>query len=548
MSPTRPDKALPDGLAACTALNAPILADAIGLPSSGAIIESATLVGPETLSMNPHPPFSPAPPDIAVIPAHPEFCKVLGSILPVDSSALPIRFEVNLPTEWNNRYLQFGGGGFNGVLITGLGLPPSARPDLPSPLGRGFVTAGTDSGHSVQSGVPIQAFALNPETLENFAFASYKKVHDVALVLITRRYGREPSRRYFMGSSEGGREALTMAQRFPTDFEGIFARVPVINWTGLQMAGTRIGIAQMNGGWLGPEATRVVAESVRSQCDAADGLVDGVISDYDGCKKRFVASQMRCRGTTSTGCLTDAQMAAFESMHSPLEYPNVFAHSATHYPGWELGGEDAQGTGAVGGWVSWQSGGAAPTVPPGPQSSRAWLYGSGAIQYFVAQSAEFDPSNFDPHRFTSRLSEISALMDSTDPDLERFAQHGGRLIVSEHLADYAQSPYAGIEYVKSVQARLGAEATDVFMRLYVTPGADHMGMGAASSVDILSVLMTWVEDGKAPGDLVQARLEATPPFAVIATRPMCRYPGYPHYRGSDPDRASSFVCAETLKP
>src|SRR5471030_48220 len=173
----------PTAAEACAHLIQPIAADRIGLPSKGATIESATLVPASLLAMLPKPPFVPTPPEIAVLPANPEHCRVIGAIMPVDPQAPPIRFQVNLPTQWNGNSLQFGGGGFNGVLITGLALPPSPRPDLPSPLARGFATAGTDSGHQNAPGVSLQAFALNDEALVNFAHASYKKVRDVSVDL-----------------------------------------------------------------------------------------------------------------------------------------------------------------------------------------------------------------------------------------------------------------------------------------------------------------------------------------------------------------------------
>jgi feruloyl esterase len=133
---------------------------------------------------------------------------VVGAIAPVDPKAPPIRFQVNLPTQWNGSSVQFGGGGFNGTLVTGLGLPPLTPSDHPSPLARGFATYGTDSGHQNAAGVPLQAFALNDEALTNFAYAAYKKVRDVAVVLMQRRYGRAPAKLYYVGLSEGGREAF----------------------------------------------------------------------------------------------------------------------------------------------------------------------------------------------------------------------------------------------------------------------------------------------------------------------------------------------------
>jgi hypothetical protein len=533
-----------DPAQACAGLAASIPAGAIGLSSGGAAIESAVLVAASPLAVNPKPPFAPPPPDIAVIPAAPEYCKVIGAIAPVDPQAPPIRFQVNLPTQWNGASVQFGGGGFNGVLITGLGLPPSPRPDKPSPLARGYVTYGTDSGHQNAPGVPLQAFALNDEALVNFAYASYKKARDVAVELMKRRYGAAPKRLYFVGSSEGGREGLTMAQRFPADYDGIFSRVPVINWVGLQAAGTRVGVAQMDGGWLGADKVKLVNDAVLAACDSRDGLADGIVSDYEGCRRAFDAASLRCAGGgPAAGCLSDAQLKAVQAMYSPFTFNFPLANGVRSYPAWGVGGENARGTGPVGGWVSWQTGTGAPTLPPGPASSRAWLYGSGAVQYFFARDPKFDPRQFNPNRFAERLREVSALMDSTDPDLLAFAARGGKLIISEHMADYAQSPYAGIEYYRSVVARMGQASADGFLRLYVTPGADHMGMGAPSSVDMVEVISDWVERGKAPGDLVQATYELKPPFPVLAARPMCRYPAFPRFRAGDPARAESFECA-----
>jgi feruloyl esterase len=172
----------------------------IGLPSGSARIVSATV---ERLHGSPTMPE----PSIA-------YCKVLGEIAPLDPAAPAIHFEVNLPEQWNGKAVQYGGGGFNGVLITGLDPLRDARLDTPVPVARGYATWGTDSGHESAKLPEIQAFALNAEALENYAFASYKKVHDVAVTLVRERYGSSPRHIYYYGGSEGGREAITMAQRF----------------------------------------------------------------------------------------------------------------------------------------------------------------------------------------------------------------------------------------------------------------------------------------------------------------------------------------------
>ena len=230
---------------------------------------------------------------------------MLGQIAPSDPNAPPIKFQVNLPVEWNGRSLQYGGGGFNGVLITGLTLPPAYPFGAPSPLARGFVTYGTDSGHETKPGEPPQVFALNDEAFENFAHRSYKRVRDAAVALMVRAYGNPPTKLYFMGSSEGGREALTMAQRYPDDFDGIFARVPVINWVGLQHAGTRSGLATMGEGWIRPAQVELVAKAVLQACDKADGAEDLLVLDPVGCKTKFQPESLRCAAGQSGDAVPD---------------------------------------------------------------------------------------------------------------------------------------------------------------------------------------------------------------------------------------------------
>ena len=511
-------------------------------PAGDAVqIDSAALQSPSSLLVSERAPT----PSGRIAPAGPAFCKVLGHIAPTDSKAPPIKFEVNLPADWNGRSLQYGGGGFNGTLITGLALPPAYPYDKPSPLARGFVTYGTDSGHEMKTGEPPQLFALNDEAFENFAHKSYKKVRDAARALMVRAYGKPPERMYFMGSSEGGREGLTMAQRYPDDFDGIFARVPVINWVGLQHAGTRSGIATMGDGWIRPPQVKLVAEAVLKACDKADGAEDLVVEDAVGCKAAFKPETLRCaEGQSGDQCLTDAQINAINTLHSPYRFSFAMANGLDDYPGWGVSGEDTPSFGPTGGWSSWWLGKAAPAQPPLPSNGIAWVYGAGGIQYVFARDPKLDVTKYRPEDYKERVLAVSALMDSTDPDLSRFRARGGRLIMLEHMSDYAQSPYAGIRYFESVQRKLGKAETAEFARLYTAPGVDHVGSGAPANVDMLSVLVDWVENGKAPGDLQVLEQKVEPPaFATVRALPLCQWPAWPHYKSGPAHAASSFTCA-----
>lgn len=508
-------------------------------------IDSAVLQAPSQLAVAERGPT----PSGRVIPANPAFCKLLGHIDPVDPKAPPIRFQVNLPVEWNGRSVQYGGGGFNGVLITGLALPPAYPFDKPSPLARGFVTYGTDSGHETRQGEPPQVFALNDEAFENFAHRAYKKVRDAAVTLMERAYGKKPEKLYFMGSSEGGREGLTMAQRYPDDFDGIFARVPVINWVGLQHAGTRSGLVTMGDGWINPAQVKLVGDAVRAACDKADGSDDALVQNPVACKAAFKAESLRCASgktddKTGDQCLTDAQIKAIDTLHATYKFPFALANGLDDYPGWGVSGEDTPAVGPTGGWVAWWLGTAPPAQPPAPNNGIAWIYGAGGIQYVFARDPKLDVTSYKVEEHKARLLEVSKLMDSTDPDLSRFRARGGRLIMLEHMADYAQSPYAGIRYFESVERKLGKAETVEFARLYTAPGVDHVGSGAPANVDMLSALVDWVEKGKAPGDLevTEQKVEA-PSFAVLRALPLCRWPAWPHYKAGAVTEASSFVCA-----
>lgn len=512
----------------------------IGLASGPARVTSAVLV--------------PAAAASGAAPATPQMCRVLGEIAPVGATAQPIRFQLNLPTTWNGKALQYGGGGFNGVLVTGLAPLRDAAPSDPLPVTRGYATFGTDSGHQASAwpaGEP-GAFTLDDEMLENFAYASYKKVRDVAAQLVHRYYGTPPARMYYFGGSEGGREGLAMAQRFPRDYDGIVSVVPVINWTGLFHAFVRNQLPQF-GDWLEPAKSALVARAVAQACDALDGLADGVVNNPLACQPRVDLRPLRCPDGNDAGaqCLSDAELALLRSIHSPFEFPFSLANGITVYPPWLYGHEDSpDGTAAH--LARWVSGTAPPAVPPdAARNSVQWLYGSNWIRYAIARDSDFDVRNYRIEYWRARVLHTSGLMDATNPDLSAFFAKGGKLIVRENAGDRAQSALMGIHYVDAVRARVKPAVADASMRLYVSPSSTHAGSARVvggqapvpTMVDLLDPLDRWVEKGTAPPDaLVQVVQAPRPPFAVQASRPLCRHPGYPHYVRGDRLQASSYEC------
>ena len=517
---------LPPSLEACAAL--------ASAPSGATTVTSARFVAAGT---------------VAGLPDH---CQVQGAIAAQSTGADPIRFQINLPSAWNRKALMVGGGGFNGALTNGLAPLRDAAAGQAHPLAQGYVTFGTDSGHDAKEyGATEPAkFALNDEMFVNFAHASYKKVKDVAHMVMKTYYQQAPEKQYFYGGSEGGREGLAMAQRYPNDFDGIVSVVPVIYWTGLFHGFIDATKPQFDGGALSAGKIRLIANAVNTTCDAQDGLVDGLVNHYAACSAKFKATTLRCDGGKDTGdqCLSDAQLRSVQAIYEPVVLPFSLANGVASYPARFWGGEiQAGGEGLA----LWLSNGKVPATPISRQDSRIVNYGSSYARYVIAKDAQFDIRTYDPKRFQARVVEVSNLMDASNPDLATFFKRGGKLIIRENTGDTAQSAAAGMQYFESVQKTLGMQMTDQSMRLYVVSPAAHTGRAAslttgveaATSHDLLSTLDRWVVQGAAPADsLPLVRHAATPPHALQASRPMCRYPMYAHYVGGDAAQFDSYRC------
>jgi pimeloyl-ACP methyl ester carboxylesterase len=497
----------------------------IGLPTGGARVESSRFVS-ATAEGN----------------VNGEYCEVKGWIEPVHAGSPRMQFEVNLPSGWNGKLLQMGGSAFDGSLVTGLGAEGLQPKTVPYPLKRSYVTAGGDGGHQGGPGFD-GSFALNEEALRNYGRESVKKVHDVAVEIITARYKMKPMRTYFIGNSQGGHEALNAAAYYAEDYDGVVANYPAYNVTLLHLASLNVGRAvYSNGGtgWLSPEKTKLLTDAVRKACDPLDGATDGIISDIAACHRAFtvdtVRNTLRCADGKDSGasCLSDAQIEAVARIVSPYR-PGFAIAGADEFTPWAL----LEGSRFV------VSNFGARRVPGNPPTTiDALLYSAGAatIKYIITRDPTYDPMKFDPGAYRARIEEVAKILDVTDIDLTPFRLKGGKLILAHGTEDDFIAPGNTDAYYERHLAKQGKAAMDSFVRYYKVPGLSH-GFGTFNAkYDDLTALDHWVTSGRAPEKLI-AMDENTDGRG--RTRPMCVYPRWPKFTGktgASVDEARHFTC------
>lgn len=493
--------------------------------------------------------------------AVPEHCLVSGRIAPVDPQAPDIQFKVALPTEWNSKVLMFGGGGFNGSIPAITGDISQGAPDQPTPLGRGYATFASDSGHQANEyGSQDGRWGLNDEAVRNFSGEALKKTRDAATFLIEKRYADEPTYRYFAGGSTGGREALTNIQRWPDDWDGAIAWYPAWNNVAALLAGQYLSRALAEPGAYPDSGERQkLLDAALEACDALDGVEDGLISDQRQCNETFDpatamvdGNNLRCPGGADDGdhCLSDAQIEALNAMNDGVDFNFPLASGETGYPGSNVWGADLGITTIdtpVQPTVVFLALGTAQPVQPDMPRNAPYLsvLVDQWVKYSVAGDADFnsfelDPVNPEP-QYAEGISELSGMLNS-GTDISAFADRGGKLLLAHGLSDVLVSSRATEIYYQRLLEQMGQEKVDSFVRYYEIPGFGH---GASSHFhatwDSLTALENWVEQDVEPENQVTMDLIGAPG----RTRPLCDYPAWPRYvEGGDPMSASSFECVE----
>jgi feruloyl esterase len=504
------------------------------------------------------------------VPAH---CRVNGSMAPVDTSrtAKPINFSVVLPAAWSHRAAQIGGAGINGFVPNLTGGGPSG------PVASGFATYGSDSGHQASFGPgrggrgsfgPDPAtddWTLNEEAIANLGYMQMKKTRDAAMVVVERVYGARPRFNYHIGSSQGGREGLTVAQRYPADYDGIASNVPIVGFSSLMLAPEFVRIHEKPlANWVTMAKVDAIRGEFVRQCDALDGLADGIINNYMACRaifdltegdpKRRPWAARRCPDnvdpdpgdTSASACLTDGQISTLELTYSRYRFATPLAHGSRSFGMW-VPNTDPSGSGLI---VETRFRGQEGAAADAPLHSHLGILG---VVGFLMKDLSANPLDYvEGGALNLRREELSAVLDSTDPDLSAFAKRGGKMIVAIGTNDTLASSGEQLDYFQAVLDRMGRPSVDRFARFFVMPQAGHglsgMSYGTDGSgravpsqpipnrYDQLGLLIDWVENGVAPGMSVTLT-------AGERSLPLCSYPAYPRYRAGAPSSASSYECA-----
>lgn len=528
-----------------------IPAASIGLATTGAAVTSATVV----------------PAAGSGASAVGEYCRVLGDINPMDATAPKIRFQVNLPENWNRKAMMFGGGGYNGTIATGVANVPAGPTDKQAPLGRGYVTFGSDSGHQANAnGSRDGTFGANDEALRNFAGDAIKKTRDTAMAIIKARYADTVQKTYFAGGSTGGREALLAVQNWPSDFDGAIVLYPAWNAASLDLQFGRITrqLAEPNA-YPSRAKRRVLYDAAIAACDGLDGARDGVISNVAACNASFNPATatvdgtpggqpVRCANGVDTGdtCLSDVQIASFNVINTPLQLNYALASGERSYPGFNTWGTDFGNPGAdplqptV---LTLSMGTEQPANPMPPVTATSMppyfsTFWDQWVKYFVTRNPNFNSLQLDPQNPTiwqNRIVELTGIQDANKTDLSAFQSRGGKILMAHGSHDALVSTRATEQYFSRIRNTMGTAAVAGFMRYYEIPGYGHSTSTVFNAAwDSVTTLENWVENGIAPPAQVVADRTGVPG----RTRPLCEYPTFPRYNlTGDINAAASFTCA-----
>ncbi len=445
-------------------------------------------------------------------------CKVEGVV------GSEIRFEVLLPDDWNGKFLMGGGGGFAGSLGN------QGR----FSVNRGYATASTDTGHQ-GSGIRARWAYGRPERRINYGYLGVHRTTETAKAIVRAYYGRDAEYSYFYGCSNGGRQAMMSAQRFPADFDGIVAGAPAHDFSGVMAAFAynmqRIFPDPRN--LAEPVITaqnrQLLESEILRRCDDLDGVKDGFLDDPRACGFKLTDLPVCPDNEPADQCLTIRQREAIAAV-----YNGPRNSSGSIYPGFPFGGESSAAA-----WQGWITGPSPQLIEAFGEPSSQFGFATQGFKYIVFQDPEFDYSTYDFDDYDRDAAHLERFLDATNADLSGLKEAGGKLLLWHGWSDAALTAFGSIDYFEEAEKR-DPSLRDYF-RFYLMPGVFHCAGGPGPDrVDWLGALEGWVERGEAPSDLVATKVDNG---RVAKTRPLCVYPERAEYGGGDPNQASSYSCS-----
>jgi feruloyl esterase len=517
------------------------------LPLDHATVVSAKWVEAGSMEV----PLGP-PPKAQSIPVA-RHCEVTGVSRPTSDSEITFMLWLPAHEDWNGKYLQRGNGGWAGSI---------QQTVLIGPLAHGYAVSATDDGHRL-TGINIDAsWAVgHPEKLIDFGYRSLHETAALSKMIVLAYYRKTASRAYFQGCSDGGREALMEAERYPEDFDGIIAGAPANNWTH-HFAGllwNEMALESKPESRITADKLPAIEKAALAACDALDGVKDGLIEDPRQC--HFDPSVLLCHGSATADCLSQPQIDALKKIYSGLKDPKT---GEQIYPGFEPGTEAEPGT-----WVPWIV--ASPQLPISLQSG----FANSLFSQAVFENPQWDWHTMDFARDVRIADEKTGwILNSYNPDLRTFRDHGGKLIQYHGWGDAAIAPRDSINFYEQVTQFLAhhpdpryTNASDVhaFYRLFMVPGMGHCGGGPGPASfgndefeteqgipfdadhNLLLALDRWVTQGVAPEKFIGTGRTAlnSASGGVRLTRPLCVYPKVARYKGQgDTNAAENFECVQ----
>jgi feruloyl esterase len=400
-------------------------------------------------------------------------CRILVTARPSADSDVRIAVVIPEGSAWNGKFVQVGNGGFAGQIPWGT---------MALGLSRGYAVAGTDDGHQDTDGTSAKWALGHPEKVTDFGWRAVKVTTDVANAVLAA-HGPAPAKRYFVGCSDGGREALMTAQRYPADFDGIVAGAPAWPWTRMIGIGADlVRQTQLPGRALPPAKLPALQAAALKAC--GNGL--GWIQDPRAC--RFDPRVILCKGAETDACLTPGQALTARAIYAGRRDPV----SGERFPGLVPGAEALPGS-----WAWWGRSTAAGDVEQATTKGFSWNF----MAYLVKDNPAYDLRTITDADIVAGYKRWGSTLDADNPDLSAFQGRGGKLISYHGWNDPAIPPELSVEYWQKVRARV--ENTDAFYRLFLVPGMLHCSGGnAPNSVDWFAEIDNWVTNGKPPETII----------------------------------------------